>query len=124
METKELDSTLKNDVVYDDEFTIENAIPEYKPVKEYKRNFPRILKEDSPSEDKLKYAVKQVVLKSKEKEFTYEQLTEAIRKGDPKLYMDQNVIGSTVKELGYVKKNRTRKGIRKYYYVYAPDINH
>ena len=106
-------------------FTVEDIAKSKKnnPIVKYKRDFPPIVKESSSNKDKLKYAVQQVVLKSLEKEFTYEQLTEAILKGDPKLYMEPNVIGRTVKELGYVKKSRTRKGVRKYYYVYAPDIN-
>ena len=90
---------------------------EYKKDIKYERNFPQIVMESSPNKDKLKYAVQQVIAKSNIDEFTYEQLTEAILKGDPKLYMEPNVIGSTVKELGYVKKSRTRKGVRKYYYV-------
>ena len=103
-------------------FTIEDTIESRKnnPIieyKRYKRDFPSIVKENSSNEEKLKYAVQQVVLKSQEKEFTYEQLIEAIIKGDPKLYIEPNVIGRTVKELGYVKKSRTRKGVRKYYYV-------
>ena len=102
-----------------DPFTYEDIAKSKKYEKDlkYERDFFPIVKESSSNKDKLKYAVQQVVLKSKEKEFTYEQLTEAILKGDPKLYMEPNVIGKTVKELGYVKKSRTRKGVRKYYYV-------
>ena len=96
---------------------------EMNPTIEYKRDFPAIVMENSSQEKKLEYAVKQVVLKSLEKEFTYKQLTEAIKKGDPRLYIDPNVIGRTIKKLGYVKKSRTRKGVRKYYYVFTPDTN-
>lgn len=89
----------------------------------YERDFPKIVMESSSNKDKLEYAVKEIDLSSKEKEFTYKQLTEAIKKGDPRLYIDPNVIGRTIKELGYVKKSRTRKGVRKYYYVFASDTN-
>ena len=105
-------------------FTVENmvTVDKYNNIK-YERDFPKIVKEGSSNEDKLEYAVKQILLKSLETEFTYKQLTEAIKKGDPQLYIDPNIIGRTVKELGYVKKSRTRKGVRKYYYVLAPDTN-
>jgi|GEM_PF-5346974 len=108
-------------------FTLEEMVTESSSDKynniEYKRDFPKIVKEGSSHEDKLEYAVKQILLKSLEMEFTYKQLTEAIKKGDPQLYIDPNAIGRTVKKLGYVKKSRTRKGVRKYYYVFAPDTN-
>ena len=44
----------------------------------YERDFPKIVMESSSNKDKLEYAVKEIVLSSKEKEFTYKQLTEAI----------------------------------------------
>ena len=105
-------------------FTIEEmVIPNWDKYNKYERDFPKIVKEGSSNVDKLEYAVKQILIKSLETEFTYKQLTEAIKKGDPQLYIEPNVIGRTVKKLGYVKKSRTRKGVRKYYYVFAPDTN-
>ena len=104
-------------------FTIDEMVSVSKYNNKYERDFPKIVREGSSNVDKLEYAVKQVLIKSLETEFTYKQLTEAIKKGDPQLYIEPNVIGRTVKELGYVKKSRTRKGVRKYYYVFAPDTN-